>query len=264
MIGIAGGLGPRAHIELEHRLLAAVEGASTDQDYPPWLVSSLPGTPDRTAALLGNGPSPVLRLVESLRRLEGRAHFAVIACNTAHAFLDEVLPRVSIPVLHMVEEAATEAALRFGRHARIGLLATTGTLVSGVFQEAAARRAPGLEIVTPFDLEGGEQWQEELVMRPIYGAPSGADRQGGIKAGTPCDANTGRPHDATLREAVARLAAAGIDGVFAGCTEIPLALGRGVVEGVPVLDPLDAVARAAIRAAQDDRAPTEWMQSRGR
>src|SRR5438270_10247881 len=100
LIGIVGGLGPHAHVDFERRLLAEVPAASGDQDYPPWLVSSLPATPDRTEHLLGQGPSPVPLLVRSLERLAaGQADFAVIACITAHAFLPEIGPQVRLPIL---------------------------------------------------------------------------------------------------------------------------------------------------------------------
>ena len=59
VIGIAGGMGPYAHLEFERRLLAAVERPSSDQEYPEWVVSSIPDTPDRTVALLEGGPSPI-------------------------------------------------------------------------------------------------------------------------------------------------------------------------------------------------------------
>jgi aspartate racemase len=120
VIGIMGGLGPHAHIELERLILAATADIlgrpAQDQDYPAWILSSVPATPDRTAALLSGGPSPLAALEESARRLCGRfgADFAVIPCNTAHAFLEELRPRVSIPIFDMVTETVKEALERVG------------------------------------------------------------------------------------------------------------------------------------------------------
>lgn len=252
-IGIVGGLGPYAHLELERRLLAAVKDADGDQCYPPWLVSSIPATPDRTAALLGEGPSPGPWLIRSLNRLEaGGADFAVIACNTAYAFLDEIAPHVRLPILHLVAETLLEAKAS-GPGSRIGLLATTGTLKSDLYRRVAARYAPELEIVTPLDLPAGEDWQEQLVMRPIYGRLLGVGRRGGLKAGHARDPETGIEHADSLLEAVRRLTAAGADCVVAGCTEIPLALGRDPVDGTPIVDPLDVAADAAVRIARGQR-----------
>src|SRR5687767_3142463 len=128
VIGIAGGMGPHAHIEFERRLLAAIECPSSDQDYPEWVVSSASQTPDRTLALLEGGPSPVPWLVRSFERLASCADFGVLTCITAHAFLDEVRPQVRLPILDMIELTLSEAARLFGPESRIGILATTGSL----------------------------------------------------------------------------------------------------------------------------------------
>ncbi|MCP4654515.1 MAG: amino acid racemase [bacterium] len=263
VIGIVGGLGPYAHLELERRLLAAVKEADGDQSYPPWLVSSIPETPDRTAALLGTGPSPVPWLIRSLERLEaGGADFAVIACNTAYAFLDEIAPQVRLPILHLVAETLLEVKPSTPG-SRVGLLATTGTLRSDLYRTVAARYAPELEIVTLLDLPGGEDWQEQLVMRPIYGRLLGDGRSGGLKTGHDRDPETGKLHADSLREAVRRLAAAGADCVVAGCTEIPLAIGRAEVDGTPLVDPLEVAAGAAVRIARGLRPLPELRSAVG-
>lgn len=253
VIGIAGGLGPYAHLELERRLLAAVERASSDQDYPEWVVSSVPQTPDRTAALLEDGPSPMPWLLRSFERLATCADFAVLACITAHAFLDEIRAQVQLPILDMVDLTLAEAARRYGPGARIGILATTGTLRVQVYGRAAARAAPGLGLVSLLDLPDGEALQEALLMRPVFGALQGGRRQpGSIKTGGDRDAETGRAHRDALAAAVGHLACAGAVCVVTGCTEIPLALGRDPVAGIPLLDPLDLAARTAVRIARGE------------
>jgi aspartate racemase len=278
VIGIVGGLGVHAHVELERRLLAVVAETAAprhDQDYPEWVVSSIPGTPDRTAALLGGGPSPVPELVRSLERLAAAgADFALIACLSAYAFLDELRARVRLPILDAVEvtlaACAGAAATR-----RVGLLATTGTLTSGSFARTARRLASAVEVISLHDLADGRELQEELVMRPIYGpraaaavggggaaaGPSAAGEGqgarwgylgGGLKAGTRHDPLSGRPHVEALTEAAARLGAAGAGAVVAGCTEVPLALGAGPVAGLPLFDCMDAAARAALAIARGE------------
>ncbi len=252
VIGIVGGLGPHAHIDFERRLLAAVAAPSRDQDYPDWLLSACSSTPDRTESLSGGGPSPVPGLVQSLTRLEGRADFAVIVCITAHAFLDQLRPRVQIPILDVV--AATFARCRPGD--RVGLLATTGTLDSGLFQRTARRVEAGPEVVSLRDLPAGRELQEELVMRPIYGPLQGDGSRlgGGLKVGGDRDPLTGVPHLATLTRAAALLAGAGAAAVIAGCTEISLVFGGcgGTVAGLPLLDCMDIAAGAALGIARGD------------
>ena len=169
VIGIAGGMGPHAHIEFERRLLAAVENPLSDQDYPEWVVSSVPYTPDRTLALLENGPSPLPCLIRSLERLASCADFAVLTCITAHAFLDEIRAQVRLPILNLAEVALQEAARCMELGACVGVLATTGALRESVYQRAASQVAPNLELRSLLDLPDGDALQEELVMRPIYG-----------------------------------------------------------------------------------------------
>src|SRR5436305_11147189 len=121
VIGIAGGIGPYAHIEFERRLLAAIDHPSSDQDFPEWVVASIPHTPDRTAALLEGGPSPMPWLLRSFERLACCADFAVLTCITAHVFLDEIRAQARLPIIDMVELTLEEAAKRFGPGARIGI-----------------------------------------------------------------------------------------------------------------------------------------------
>jgi aspartate racemase len=252
VIGILGGLGPYAHIEFERRLLAAVGHPAGDQEYPEWIVMSIPHTPDRTAALLDGGPSPVPSLLRGLERLAKGADFAVVTCMTAHAFLDEIRPRAALPILDLAESTMAEVERRFAG-TRIGVLATTGALRSGVYSRTRTPMTPGFEILSLLDLPAGEALQEDLVMRPIYGPLAGGRRQhGGLKSGSDRDPETGSLHRATLSRAVRALAEAGVSCVVTGCTEIPLALGRDAIEGIPLLDPLDVAAQAAVRVARGE------------
>jgi aspartate racemase len=258
VIGIMGGLGPYAHIELEQLILAATATMlgrpAGDQDYPSWVLSSVPATPDRTLALVAGGPSPLPALVESARRLSGRlgADFAVMPCNTAHAFLDELRAEVSIPILDMVQETVEEAFRRTGPAGGVGILATTGTVKSGLFADRIEKR--GMQAITPLDLENGEALQEELVMEPIFGPLTEAGRAGGgIKSGGFKDPDQRERLAQPLRRAAKLLAEAGAGIVLTGCTEIPLAIGRESADGVPLLDPMGVAARAAVDIAIGER-----------
>ncbi len=256
VIGIMGGLGPHAHIELERLILAEtgrlIGRAPHDQDYPPWILSSVPATPDRTAALLTGGPSPLPALVESARRIGGKfgADFAVIPCNTAHAYLDELRASVSIPVLDMVQETVLEALRRVGTSGRVGILGTTGTIKSGLYSDRVARLGRGARPITPLDLSDGEAIQEQLVMEPIFGALiDGRRTGGGIKSGAFQDPEKRELLARPLRKAAKMLAEKGADIVLTACTEIPLAVGRESADEVPLLDPMEVAARAAVEIA---------------
>ena len=121
-IGVLGGMGPAATAHFLGRLVVLC-AAEEDQDYPPCLVYNASHVPDRTRHLVGDGEDPTPHLQEAARVLEnGGAGIIGIPCNTAHAYVDAVRESVSIPVLNMIELAAsTIAASQPG--ATVGVLA---------------------------------------------------------------------------------------------------------------------------------------------
>jgi aspartate racemase len=166
-------------------------------------------------------------LVAGLRRLEqSGASFIAIPCNTAHAFLPALRERSSVPILDMVAETAARVRDDYPQVRRVGILATTGTLDFGLYHTAL--RAEGLEPLQP-----GPDEQEDLVMAAI----------GAVKGG-----DTGPATGELLAEAGRRLARAGAEVLLAACTEIPLVLTPAMVP-VPLLDPTQALAEAAVREA---------------
>lgn len=258
VIGVLGGLGPHAHIEFESLLLEATGKAlgrpATDQDYPSWVVSSIPATPDRTRALLEGAESPVEALIESASRLKG-ASFAVIPCNTAHAFLEDVRRRAPLPFLDMIQVTAERALERVGSKGTVGLLAASGTLWADVYRKKIHSLAPHARVISPFDLEGGEEIQERLVMEPVFGPLSKGRRAGGgIKSGAFRDSERREELARPMREAARKLADAGASLVLTACTEIPLVLGRESVGEIPLLDPMAVAAEEAIAIALGEKA----------
>jgi aspartate racemase len=245
-------MGPHAHIEFESLLLDATAKAlgrhPFDQDYPSWIVSSVSGVPDRTRALLEGAESPVEAMVEAASRLEG-ASFAVIPCNTAHAFLEAVRRRVSLPFLDMVRVTGEGAVDRVGERGCVGLVAVSGTIRSGIYRKRVEALAPRARVVSLFDLEDGEALQERLVMEPIFGPlREGRRAGGGIKSGAFRDPKCREALAARLSEGVRKLAGAGASLVLTACTEIPLVLGRKRV-GTSLLDAMEVAAEEAVAIA---------------
>jgi aspartate racemase len=226
IIGVLGGMGPLATADFYAKLIQATP-AATDQDHFKVLIFSNPHIPDRTAAIRGEGPSPLPALIESAGLLvRGGAAFIAIPCVTVHFFHAELQAAISVPVLHIVGETAS--AVRRDRPSlrRLGLLATTGTVQSRLFEKQFEPH--GLTILSP-----EPSLQEGAVMPAIYGVKHGEDLAVPRRL---------------IREAAAHLLARGAEAVIAGCTEVPLILQDGDL-AVPVIDPTATLAQASVQWA---------------
>ncbi len=227
-IGIIGGMGPEAGIAHIATILAA-ERDARDQDHIPTVLDSDPTIPDRTAFLLSRGPDPLPAMIAAGMRLAScGVTVAGLACMTAHAFLDGLRAALPFPLLSAFEELARAVAADYPKMGRLGILATSGSKASGIFE----RNLGGYDCVWPSPEE-----EESLVMEAIYGKE-------GIKAG-----NRGEAPRALLKRAAESLAAAGAELVVAGCTEVPLVLSQADL-GVPLLDPMRILAAALVREAR--------------
>jgi len=229
--GIIGGLGPAAHVEFERRLLAegARRGARADQDYLAWVLFNATEVPERTVALLANDTrEAVERIASAARRLlAAGADFAAVPCNTAHALRDDVMALVPLPWLDLIDVTTEELANKFERGSRVLVLATSGTLQTGLYRKRL--REAGFEAVE-FDVDSPEQAN---VMRAIF------DDEFGIKStGTRVDERA----VALAREALTK--APGVACAIAGCTELSVAFAGVSNSPLAVIDPLDALARA--------------------
>ena len=220
-VGILGGMGPEATADLFMKIIKATP-AKKDQEHLRVVMDSNPEIPDRTAFILGKGEDPRPLLLAGAKNLERLgASFIVIPCNTAHFFHKDVQDAVSIPVLNIMEEVSRYLS---GKLQKAGLLASTGTLSTRLYENALARH--GIGTVLP---QGSDQ---DEVMKAIYA----------VKAG---DLDTGRR---IALEQGRKLEAAGAQAVIAGCTEIPLVLKDGDL-GVPVVDATTILAQSAVRFA---------------
>jgi aspartate racemase len=228
-IGVLGGMGPEATAAFFLRIIRATE-VRRDQDHFRVLIDSNPKIPDRTAAIRGEGESPLPMLIEGARGLrKAGADFIAIPCVTAHCFLAPLRKKVRIPVLDIVAEVVGHVR-RMKNVRRIGIVATSGTVDAGLFQKAFA--AAGIEVLLP-----DSRTQKSKVMAAIYGRK-------GVKAAGPSEASR-----ALAAEAARTLIDRGAQAILAGCTEIPLILKDGNLS-VPVVDSLDVLARAAVREAR--------------
>lgn len=229
IIGILGGMGPEATADLFYRIIRATP-VEKDQDHVRTIIYSNSKVPDRTPAVLGEGENPVPEMLMAARKLEGAgADFLIVPCNTAHYFIEELRRGVGIPILHMIELTADEARKAYPAMSKAGLIATDGTVRSGLYEESFGKT--GIEIVTP------TPETQSRVMRAIYGH---------IKTG---DLETGRRLSLEAAEA---LIGQGAEMIVCGCTEISLVLKDGDIS-VPVVDPLQVLAKTAVSVGLGER-----------
>ena len=141
-LGILGGMGPQATQDFYQRILDRTD-ASCDQEHLPTLIWSDTSMPDRTAAILGGDVEGCYRrLLDGARLLErGGCTALAIPCNTSHYFADRLQGDIAIPLIHMPRE--TVAALAADGKKRAGILATDGTVQTGIYQRECAAREIG-------------------------------------------------------------------------------------------------------------------------
>ena len=225
IIGILGGMGPEATADLYYRIVRA-SPAKEDRDHPRTIIYSNTKVPDRTAAIIGTGPSPLPEMVRAgLALEEAGADFVIMPCNTAHYFIDDLRLELGIPVLDMIELTAEAFSEMLPDAVCAGLIATDGTVRSGIYERRFDDK--GVDIVVP------SREMQRQTMTAIYDH---------IKAG---DLAKGR--EVILRVAE-DLLAEDIQAVLCGCTEISLVLKDGDLT-VPVIDPLQVLAEHAVSYA---------------
>jgi len=231
IIGILGGMGPLATIELERRIVLYNTKAQKDQDHVPMIVINDPRVPDRTAYILGEGPDPRPKLIEGLRKLEAcGVDMIFIPCNTAHAFYDDLRRATKLPIYHMPYRAIQEAS-KLGK--RIFLLATLGTYLADVYGKTASRIG-GVEILYPSNNV------RELVMDVIYG---------GVKSGRDVPEENIKNIVSLLKD---------VEVIILGCTELSV-LKEKFKKYVSVIDPLDVAAYDAIKFSRGEISEKELI-----
>jgi len=239
VIGVLGGMGPAATADFYRKIIRATP-AKADQDHLKVLIYSNPQVPDRTAAIRGAGPDPLPILTASAQILvQGGAELITIPCATAHHYYDALQQSVGVPILHLIGETVTAVLADYPYSRHLGLLATTGTLETRLFERYFEPR--GFVLVTP-----EPDIQASSVMEAIYA----------VKRGEPDEA-AGR----LIRQAAHHLLGRGAEAILAGCTEVPLILQDGDV-AVPVIDPTWILAQAAVRYALAEALPSRLASQR--
>lgn len=228
-LGVLGGMGPLASAQFMLRL-TLLTPAERDQDHIPAVLWSDPRVPDRTRAKHEAGDDPLPWLLRGIAGLRQAGCGAIaIPCNTAHGWYDQMQAAAGVPILHIVDAAAADLRRIGIGPGPIGVMGTAATLSMRLYQDRLGRM--GWDCLVPTEDEMRTQVSPSIAL---------------VKANRVAEAY------APLAGVVQALAGRGARAVVLGCTEIPLGIQAGPWQtlGVPLVDTIDALARAAIAWAR--------------
>lgn len=159
--GVIGGMGSKATLEFYERLIESSK-AEKDQDHMNVLILNHATLPDRTEVILGNRENEFLDAIKKdFEILEfSKVSDIAIPCNSAHFFYDKMQKMTNINIINMIEETMKEISKKYKAGTKIGLLATDGTVRSGIYEKYANKH--GFEICVP------EKKHQNNVMNVIY------------------------------------------------------------------------------------------------
>ncbi|WP_051572036.1 aspartate/glutamate racemase family protein [Ruminiclostridium cellobioparum] len=241
IIGVVGGLGPYAGIDLCGKIMDQTE-AKKDQEHLAVALLSIPGRiEDRTSFLLGKSNiNPAFAILETIEMLEGLGASVIgIPCNASHC--PEIFNIVEgslrnngrLKLINMIDEVGEYIKIHYPGLKNIGVMTVTGTYKSNIYNNTFEKK--DLKVIKP-----SENVQNEIVHNAIY------NPEFGIKARfNPVTENSRR----LLSEGINHLKEMGAEAVVLGCTEMPLAIREKLRYGIPIIDSCLVLARALVREA---------------
>lgn len=219
-LGIIGGLGPMATAYFM-QMVTEMTKAKTDQEHIEIILHSRPSIPDRTKYILGESkenPEPEMAAVGK-ELAERGAELIAIPCVTAGYFYPSLRRQIPVPVIDMIAECARYLKGLGVRSA--GLMATDGTVKSGLFQNAL--HAKGIRLALP-----SEKSQKD-VMHLIYK---------NVKASKPVDMERFFKISKELENSGAQV-------ILLGCTELSV-IRKDQAAGAGYLDVMQVLAKCAV------------------
>ena len=216
MIGILGGMGTQAGLDFCNKL-AVLNRGKIDQEYPLFLLynkSNIPGRPESIGSQTKNLSNRstnkkskikyerVLKsLLKGCKLLEkNKCKFIVIPCNTAHYWYDDLRKKINIPIINMPKEVFKFTKKKCKKNSKVGLLATEGTLKTGVYKKFFDK---DYQLIEP-----SQQTQKSSVNKAIK-----LVKMGNVKAAAKA-----------IKPAIDSLIKMKCKKIILGCTELPIAI----------------------------------------
>ncbi len=216
MIGILGGMGTQAGLDFCNKL-AVLNRGKIDQEYPLFILynkSNIPGRPESIGSQTKNLSNKstnkkskakynkVLKsLLKGCKLLEkNKCKFIVIPCNTAHYWFDDLQNKTNIPIINMPKEVFKFAKKKCKKNSKVGLLATEGTLKTGVYKKFFEK---DYQLIEP-----SQKIQKLSVNKAIK-----LVKMGNVKAAAKA-----------IKPAIDSLIKMNCKKIILGCTELPIAI----------------------------------------
>jgi len=216
MIGILGGMGTQAGLDFCNKL-AVLNRGKIDQEYPLFILynkSNIPGRPEsigsQTKKLSNKSTNKISEekyknvlksLLKGCKLLEkNKCKFIVIPCNTAHYWFDDLQRKINIPIINMPKEVFRFTKRKCKKNSKIGLLATEGTLKTGVYTKFFKK---DYKLIEP-----SQKIQKSSVNKAIKFV-----KMGNVKAAAKA-----------IKPAINSLIKLKCKKIILGCTELPIAI----------------------------------------
>ena len=216
MIGILGGMGTQAGLDFCNKL-AVLNRGKIDQEYPLFLLynkSNIPGRPEsigsQTKKLSNKSTNKTSRekynkvlksLLKGCKLLEkNKCKFIVIPCNTAHYWFEDLQNKINIPIINMPKEVFKFTKKKCKKNSKVGLLATEGTLKTGVYKKFFEK---DYQLIEP-----SQKTQKLSVNKAIR-----LVKMGNVKAAAKA-----------IKPAIDSLIKMKCKKIILGCTELPIAI----------------------------------------
>ena len=192
-IGVIGGLGPLATVKFMEMINNKLINIDKEIEL---VVINDPTTPDRTSYILDNTKeNPINSILDMVKKLENfNVDLLVMPCNTASYFYKEIITNTNILFINIVEE--TVKFLKNNNIHKVGLLATEGTIKSGIYKELLDNY--NIELIIPKDEE------QKIISSIIYD---------GIKRNKKIDLSD-------FNKVINHLKELGSEKIILGCTEL--------------------------------------------
>jgi len=224
-IGIIGGLGPQATVDLEmriHKVAQQVLPQVQNGGYPPMIVEYYRHPP----ILLKENNLPVFplqidpRLLAVAKSLGAMADFLVMPTNGVHRFQKEIENASGRAMLSIIDATMDEVKKR--KWKRVGVL---GLMTMEIYTRKLTEMGIAFETIN----DELQKKIDKTIFRVMEGRDDENDR-------------------ALMLEALDQLRSKNVDGIIPGCTEIPLLLDKEM-DSDHLVNPAQLLAEAAVKYA---------------